>query len=78
MTAKPDETGCAEPAAGDDERRGLHRDGESDSLDYAVMQHRNDYIVPVMVFHHQGDLSTGFCNCSGLCPVPGTAGRAEN
>ena len=78
MTPEPDETSCAEPAAGDDESRGLYCGGESDSLHHSVMQHGDDYIVPVMVFHHQSDLSTGFCGCAGLCPVPSTGGRAED
>src|SRR6185295_5260397 len=56
VTAELDQAGGAEPPAGDDEGRGLHRGGQSDPVSHPVMQHVDNDVVPVVVLYHQGDL----------------------
>jgi hypothetical protein len=57
VPAEPDYARRSEPAAGDDKGRSLHRGGEPDPVHHPVVQRRYNDIVPVMILHHQDDLT---------------------
>lgn len=59
VSPKTNDPRRSQPPTGNDQPGGLYRGDEADAIDNAVVQDRDDNVVPVMVLHHENDFGPG-------------------
>jgi hypothetical protein len=78
MASQPDNARCAESPAGKDEGRNLHGGGHPDTIDNAIMQHRDDNVIPVVIVDQQHYFrGWSWLVVISAGPVPAAAGAGE-
>jgi hypothetical protein len=74
--SEPNDAGGAESAARYGEGGDLYRSGQPDSIYDAVMQHRDDDVIPMVIVDHQQYLASCRSGVGG-CFMPGAADRGK-